>query len=348
MITERSEMDTNYRHATLEEAEFTLGSILEIIQEGTWDYNALTSHVTRSNVWYKMLGYEAGVFAEDVLTWEHIIHPDDYARVMEHFEKYTQGINHYYSIQYRCKKANDSYIWIHDRAQIVARTKDGLVARMIGAHENIDEKKRAQEELVQKNKLLEKGNLSLEKLLETKNQELELKNKELEEKIKEIEDLSTTDSLTKVANRRKFETELRHETARSFRYNNPLSLVICDIDHFKRCNDTYGHKAGDKILVELASLLRRNLRINDFIARWGGEEFVILLPETSSLQAHKIIEKLRILIAKTLFLEELQLSCSFGIAQLRKEDTSDTFFSRADAMLYKAKANGRNKVEATA
>lgn len=341
-------MDTTYQDATQEEAAFVLAWILAIIKEGTWDYDALSGRVVRSEMWYEMLGYKAGMFAEDVLTWEHIIHPDDYPRVMEHFERYTKGEIATYSIEYRCKTADSHYLWIHDRAKIVSRTKEGDVARMIGAHENIDEKKRFEEELLQKNKLLEKGNLSLEKLLEAKNKELEEKNKVLEEKIEEIRHLSTTDPLTKVANRRKFEEELRQEMARALRYANPLSLVICDIDHFKRINDTYGHKAGDKILVELASLLHRHLRINDFIARWGGEEFAIIFPETNAAQGEKITEKLRALVAESLFLGELKISCSFGLTQLREEDTSDTFFSRADTMLYKAKTNGRNKVEATA
>lgn len=341
-------MDTTYRDATREEATFTLAWILAIIKEGTWDYDIASGRVLRSEVWYEMLGYEAGMFAEDVLTWEHLIHPDDYPRVMEHFERYTKGEIENYSIEYRCKTADSRYLWIHDRAKIVSRTKEGTVGRMIGAHENIDDKKRFEEELLQKNKLLEKGNLSLEKLLEAKNKELEEKNRDLEEKIEEIRHLSTTDALTKVANRRKFEEELQREMARALRYGSSLSLVICDIDHFKHINDTHGHKTGDTILVELASLLHRNLRINDFIARWGGEEFAIIFPETTAAQGEKITEKLRVLVAESLFLGGLTISCSFGLTQLRPKDTSDTFFSRADTMLYKAKTNGRNKVETIA
>ncbi len=152
-----------YQHQTLEESEITLNSILDLIVEGVWDWNATSRQVTRSPNWYHMLGYELGVFREDVFTWENIIHPEDYPRVMAHFEAYISGKSDKYEIEYRCKKADDTYLWIIDRGKIIEYSSDGSVSRMIGAHQDIHQHKMDQQTLLEQNKLLQADNLSLEK-----------------------------------------------------------------------------------------------------------------------------------------------------------------------------------------
>lgn len=334
-----------YNHSTLEDSDKTLNAILDVIAEGVWDWNANTGHVDRSPGWYRMLGYEVGIFLKDVFTWENIIHPDDQATVMEHFELYTAGKIDKYEIEYRCKKADGSYLWIVDRGKIVEYNSDGTVARMIGAHSNIHERKMAQIDLMKKNKLLNEGNLTLEKLLEEKNIELQEKNTELEEKIEEVEYLSATDQLTKIANRRQFEHDLDKEIARAKRYNHSLSLVIFDIDNFKNINDKYGHKVGDRILHRLAISVKSQLRANDLIARWGGEEFVLILPDTSLESAIAVSDKFRRFIHQIEFEDGLFITCSFGIAEYEQDEIIDNFFIRADEALYKAKDLGRDRVE---
>ncbi|QCU90362.1 sensor domain-containing diguanylate cyclase [Thiomicrorhabdus sediminis] len=324
----------------------TLNAILDIIREGVWDWDAKTGHVSRSPGWYRMLGYDVGSFAEDVFTWENVIHPDDYARVMEHFEAYTTGKSDLYKIEYRCKKADGDYLWIEDAAKIVDRFADGQVSRMIGAHLNIDDRIRAENDLKKKNQLLKQGNLSLEYLLEDKNAELEFSNKQLEYKIKQIETLSTTDALTKVGNRRNFEITLNNEVARAKRYHHPLSMIMLDIDFFKKINDEHGHQTGDEVLIGLAGMLKEQLRENDCIARWGGEEFVMILPETTLYQAHILSERFREMISGLHFSKGLTITCSFGVSEFEKDEETDDFFSRIDRFVYQAKERGRNCVVA--
>lgn len=338
-------MNHIYKHLTLKESEHTLNSILNIIVEGTWDWNANTGTVERSPGWYKMLGYEIGVFLKDVFTWENIIHPDDYNIVMKHFELYTTGKIDTYEIEYRCKKSDGSYLWIVDRGKIAEYNSDGSVARMIGAHHNIHLRKIAQSELITQNYLLKEGNFTLEKLLEEKNKELEEKNIELEKKMKEVEYLSITDTLTEIPNRRKLEYELEKEIARAKRYGQDLTFVIFDIDYFKNVNDKYGHSIGDNILHKLALIVKGKLRINDFIARWGGEEFALLLPETNLKESIEVSEKLRKYINQVEFEKDLFITCSFGISQYKKDESEEKLFNRADKALYQAKDLGRNRVE---
>lgn len=339
-------MPKTYHYKVLADANHTLNSILDLIVEGTWDWHADSGQVDRSPGWYRMLGYEVGVFNKDVYSWENIIHPDDYEMVMRHFENYITGKTSQYQVEYRCKKADGSYLWIEDRGHIIDRHQDGSVARMIGAHLNIHEKKMAQSELIQKNQLLEEGNLSFEKLLEEKNIELEHKNTLLEKKIQEVERLSVTDTLTNIANRRKFESMIEKEVARASRYKHALTLVMFDIDYFKRVNDRYGHKTGDQVLKKVASVVKSSLRINDSFARWGGEEFVIVMPETNREQAIEVSNKLRQLVNHIEHATDLFITCSFGVTEYQLEEAIDDLFARADEALLQAKELGRNRVEA--
>ena len=125
----------------------------------------------------------------------------------------------------------------------------------------------------------------------------------------------------------------------------PLSMIIFDIDHFKKINDTYGHGTGDVILKELSELIRHNVRESEYFVRWGGEEFIILMPGTSLQGARMVAEKLRRLVESTTFPEVGQVTCSFGVTSLKEDDTITSFFERADAALYDAKRSGRNRVE---
>ena len=153
-----------------------------------------------------------------------------------------------------------------------------------------------------------------------------------------------TDELTKIANRAKFNEELQKEIDISKMHGFELSLVVMDIDYFKKFNDTYGHKVGDMILVELASLIVKNTRQSDTFARWGGEEFVYLLPNANIAGAQKVANNLREDIESHDFADGHSVTCSFGCAQLQEGDTMDSFFTRADKALYEAKSSGRNRV----
>jgi diguanylate cyclase (GGDEF)-like protein len=156
---------------------------------------------------------------------------------------------------------------------------------------------------------------------------------------------ATTDALTGLPNRLKFDQALANEMSRAERYQTPLSLVLYDVDHFKKVNDTYGHQVGDKVLTQLSRFVPNLLRNTDFLARWGGEEFVILIPGAEGSMAFQAAEKLRDAIRQVVFDEVGTVTCSFGVTQYAVGDTAAGFISRADDALYRAKISGRNRVE---
>jgi diguanylate cyclase (GGDEF)-like protein len=170
----------------------------------------------------------------------------------------------------------------------------------------------------------------------------------LQELARELRFQATTDPLTGLSNRLKFNQALATEISRSMRYETPLSLVLYDIDNFKAVNDTHGHQIGDKVLVELSRLAPNLLRNTDLLARWGGEEFVILIPGSDGEMAYQAAEKLRNAIEQGGFDGIGTVTCSFGVAQYVYGDTAETLISRADDALYRAKLNGRNRVELAA
>lgn len=166
--------------------------------------------------------------------------------------------------------------------------------------------------------------------------------KRVEEKLKLQ---ATTDALTGIANRRLFDSFLGTEIRRATRYHLPLAVMMVDIDHFKQINDTYGHQAGDDVLVELTRLVSGKVRAHDFFARWGGEEFVILSPSCDAESARLLAEKLRAAVETHPFPNIGRVTCSFGLAEYCPGDSAEMFIGRADAGLYRAKENGRNRVE---
>jgi diguanylate cyclase (GGDEF)-like protein len=152
------------------------------------------------------------------------------------------------------------------------------------------------------------------------------------------------DGLTGVYNRKKFEETLQKELSRFKRYKGVFSVAIIDIDFFKKYNDTYGHLIGDEILRMLGNYFTHQLRDSDFFARWGGEEFVLLFPETNVEKAFAICEKRRLGVASLKHPEAGSVTISIGLAEVREDDTSESIFQRCDKALYEAKNSGRNKV----
>ena len=167
---------------------------------------------------------------------------------------------------------------------------------------------------------------------------------EVENQRKKFQIVATTDPLVKIANRLKFDTILEKQMEIFKRYGQPFSLIYFDIDHFKKINDELGHKVGDKVLIELAKTVSEEIRKSDTFARWGGEEFVIIAPKTKKEKAYEIAEKLREKIQNHDFKIGRKVTCSFGVTEVEKGDTTVTIITRADKALYKAKGAGRNRV----
>ncbi len=182
------------------------------------------------------------------------------------------------------------------------------------------------------------------KIIKT-NKLLEEAQKKIEEKNKELEKLATTDKLTNLYNRRKIEELLEIEINRSERFGHCFGLAIVDIDKFKEVNDTHGHQTGDKVLEEVANILNTNRRKTDFVGRYGGEEFVIICPESSLEGVLKLMKTFKEKISTYEFYKVKNKTASFGVTISQKDDTIESILKRADEALYKAKENGRNKIE---
>ncbi|MGH2542787.1 MAG: GGDEF domain-containing protein, partial [Ardenticatenaceae bacterium] len=169
--------------------------------------------------------------------------------------------------------------------------------------------------------------------------------------VRRLKRLATWDSVTHLLNRPAIMRQARVELSRATRAEKPLSIIMMDIDHFKNVNDRYGHLAGDQALRSVADMIRQNVRPYDAVGRWGGEEFLLVLPETTVEQAVDIAERVRTFIATTsIELSSadagLLLSVSLGVSQVIPEEPEslDKVLSRADAALYQAKGEGRDRV----
>ncbi len=167
--------------------------------------------------------------------------------------------------------------------------------------------------------------------------------KRVDELNRALGELATTDALTGLNNRRSFDHSLQLELAIVERRNTPLSLLMLDVDHFKRINDNFGHEAGDKVLVAIAQMLNGCARVVDVVARVGGEEFAVILPNTDADGAMDVAERMRTAVAQANWLAH-PATISIGVATLQMKESASRLYSRADAALYAAKAAGRNRV----
>lgn len=157
--------------------------------------------------------------------------------------------------------------------------------------------------------------------------------------------MAITDGLTGINNRQEFSRLLEHEINRAARYETPLSLIMYDLDHFRQVNDRFGHDTGDEVLRTVTGLIDDNIRSVDFHGRWGGEEFMVLLPQTGLGAAREVAGKLRPVIADHRFDKAGTVTASFGVAELGLKESSRSLTQRAEEALYRAKEAGGNRVE---
>jgi diguanylate cyclase (GGDEF)-like protein len=194
-------------------------------------------------------------------------------------------------------------------------------------------------DLIRQNEELRRLNAELESIVAERTRELVEKNRELEV-------LSVTDRLTGLYNRRKLDEVLEEELVRCRRYAQQFAVILMDIDHFKRINDSHGHHVGDTVLQAMAQILRERTRDADALARYGGEEFVIVCRHSTIDGAAETAERIRAAISGHEFAGVGHATASFGVAACCEGDTSENLMERADAALYRAKNAGRNRVEA--
>ncbi|MBW4549910.1 MAG: GGDEF domain-containing protein [Aphanocapsa sp. GSE-SYN-MK-11-07L] len=161
----------------------------------------------------------------------------------------------------------------------------------------------------------------------------------------QVHQMAHYDQLTGVANRHQIQALLAQKLPQTQDSPQNFSILLVDLDHFKQVNDKYGHAVGDRVLKDIAHLLAQHVRASDTLARWGGEEFLILAPTTDLAQAQHLGEKIQQVLSEVSLADQLRLTLSIGIASYRPDDTLATLLERADAALYRAKSLGRNRVE---
>jgi diguanylate cyclase (GGDEF)-like protein/PAS domain S-box-containing protein len=317
--------------------EDMLHTIMELVSDGIWDWNANTGFVYRNPGWYEMLGYAPHALGNTVFTWENVIHPEDYPRVMAQFDDYITQRSPRYQAEYRCRMQDGSYIWIEDRGYVIARNADGSVARMVGAHRSLQDKKCLLEQLELKNQ-------TLEAIVAERTRELSRVNQQLQAQLDENRKLAESDALTSVANRYRLERALQQECERSQRFRQPLSLITMDVDDFKPINDHHGHALGDAALVQVVESIKGCIRQNDLLARWGGDEFMVVLPNSPIETALAVAEKIRRALLNVPPIGDFKVTMSFGVVERFEEEQRTTLVARADQALYRSKAAGKNMI----
>lgn len=215
----------------------------------------------------------------------------------------------------------------------------------LGSVTSVAELRDVVQSLISKNETNERQT----RVLEARLKEAQDQTSTLRLRLTRAEKLASLDPLTSVANRRRFEQFISAAVDQSHANGTPLCLIMTDIDHFKKVNDTYGHAAGDRVLKEFADLLARNARKSDLVARYGGEEFAVVLPKTSMGDAFGLAERVRRILEqqggpnKRAAKAFGRLTASFGVAEIRDGEPPSALIQRADQMLYEAKNKGRNR-----
>jgi len=189
----------------------------------------------------------------------------------------------------------------------------------------------------QRIEMVQDQNKQLELLVQERTSELEIANKELQK-------LATTDALTQIANRSYLDEVLKQSVVANERYNRPFSIVMIDIDFFKKINDTYGHLVGDTVLKKLSSLIKSRIRSVDTLGRWGGEEFMIIYQEIDCEGAYTLAENIRKVVEGHLFDDMENITISMGVAQYQSGNSLEELLKQADNALYYSKEHGRNQV----
>ena len=270
-----------------------------------WNNDEKWSVASVSKSVFKLLGYTQEEFETNKVNYVDCIHPDDLKQVtQEHINSISYRAYYFEHKPYRLIKKNEDIKWIL-HSTVIVKDENNKITNFVGY---------------------------LTDITELKNTEIELKK------------ISRTDRLTKVNNRLYTDDILENQYYRYKRDNEACSVIIIDIDHFKSVNDNHGHLVGDKVLVEFARVLGLSIRKGDILGRWGGEEFLIILPHTKLNEAMQLAEKLRKIISENKFPIIGRMTASFGVSTFVEHSSVDILIDTADKALYESKKNGRNCV----
>lgn len=280
---------------------------------GHWYFNIVTGQVIFNPLKVEALGFKM----EELPDFVHYsfftdrLHPDDYKPTMDSMIGNMKGETPVYECEYRIQCKNGQYKWFYDRGKVVKRSAEGKPLYAAGIVFDITERKNRIEHLEMENLFLT------------------------------IE--SMTDALTGIRNHGAIIDELQARMEHSSIYKTPLSILMFDIDYFKTINDSKGHVYGDTVLKQIAVLISQEIRGLDTVGRYGGEEFLVILPNTPLKSALFVAERIRLRIENHQFSDDLSVTISGGAAELQEEPINE-FISKADRKLYESKHAGRNRI----
>jgi diguanylate cyclase (GGDEF)-like protein/PAS domain S-box-containing protein len=274
--------------------------------DGLWDWDVETGSLFFSPQLKRMLGYGPDEMTPRLETWSGAVHPEDAPRVMGILQAHMEGKRARYEAEYRLRNRNGHYLWVHDRGRVCAFDAQGRPARLVGMVQDISERK-----------------------------QLEMR----------LQELAACDTLTGLSSRLEGANFLQSQAELCQRLGRPLGLAFIDIDHFKSINDRHGHLAGDGVLQQVAQAMKAAVRGSDRVCRWGGEEFLVIAPDTSLAQMGLMAEKLRSAVDGALAAHDPVVTISVGVAAACGPVIDVTaLLARADEALYRAKEAGRNCV----
>lgn len=280
---------------------------------GHWYWNVKTNNVVCNDKKVLALNYTKEEIPEN-MGFEFFtskLHPEDYEIVMDNMRQHLYGNTDVYEVEYRIQAKDGSWKWYYDRGKVTKRDEKNKPILVAGIVFDITEKK-----------------------------EMELFIQKQNKKLLEIVNL---DYLTNVLNRRALYEELKSEINISNKDNRKLTIIMMDIDYFKAVNDTHGHLVGDLVLKQVAEVIKSNLLERHILGRYGGEEFLVILPNSNKEQGHIIAERIRQGIENSQFVHNIRLTISGGLKEYSKEPIN-ILLDEADKCLYKAKNSGRNQI----
>ena len=278
---------------------------------GRWEYRIDRNEVYFNAAKLTTLGYACDDVDQPVKYqfFTEKLHPEDYEQVMQNMTDHLRGEASAYEVQYRIAAKDGTWKWYYDRGVVTQWQPDGTPQLVCGIVFDITAQKNMEEQLRRQNKML-------------------------------IE-MAEIDELTQVANRKVLLKRLAGELQRWKRHRTKLCIVMLDIDHFKRINDTYGHVTGDSVLHQCAQIIKKTVREVDLVGRYGGEEFLAVLPDTTLEKAVVVAERIRHAVEGESFTEGISVTISGGIAEYSGQSLEE-FVDEADTWLYRAKREGRN------
>jgi len=305
-------MSENYLKKELHELIQIDSTIFEFIQEGSldgiwyWDLKNPENEYMSEKFW-ELFGINPTTKKHKASEWQDIIFEEDLKTAIENFQKHLEDPNHPYDQMVRYRHTDGSTIWVRCRG-IAIRDENGVPIRMLGAHNDFTQQKKLEAELTRINQALQKQTI--------------------------------TDHLTGLYNRYFIDKLLLVEKERTIRNKSPFSILLLDMNKFKLINDNFGHLTGDQVLIHIGKVLRKSVRKQDTVSRWGGDEFLILLPDTPLSNSKVLSEKIKEIFKNNPYKEKnrmIPISISIGCSEYDGTKSIDNLLVEADKALYKEK-----------